>query len=208
MSLHEVGRIAGELLQFGASLADVPGHHIERGQLIAHRRVAGADAQRPFEGTSRLVVLLILFKEHADLQVGNEIVRIGFQFLAERAGCRGHIARAHQPQPVVGVDIGELRIELGGPFQVRQGLGKILRVHLRGAQQQPRLGRFAFAQDAVHQYLAARRLVVADQSRAQQVDERLVVGRLLFQRREQLDYLFVLTQPQVAIGQQKDHLPV
>ena len=95
-----------------------------------------------------------------------------------------------------------------GLLQIDQGFGEFLRVHFRGAEQQVRFGGFAFAQDAVHQQLAARRLIVADESRAEQVDEGLVVGRFLFQGREQLDDLFVLAQAQVAIGQQEDRLPV
>ena len=54
-----------------------------------------------------------------------------------------------------------------GLLQIDQRFGEILRVHFGGAEQQAGFGGIAFAEDAVHQQLAARRLIVADERRAQ-----------------------------------------
>src|SRR5262245_14449026 len=72
------------------------------------------------------------------------------------------------------------------------------------ADERSRLGRVLTAKDAVNQGLSLHYLAIADQRVAEQVSESPVVAVYRFQRREQIDDLFVLAQPDLTIGQNQN----
>ena len=150
----------------------------QSGHLVSYAGVARPDSQCALEHSLRLVVALVLFEEGLSCKFETK------SFAGPVLCGRRRLPRPHRRGAVPGRSRRthrKLRIELRGLFRSTRP-GEFLRVHFRGAEQQARFGRFAVTQDAVHQQLAARGLIIADQSRAQQVNQRLVVWGLLFQR--------------------------
>src|SRR6478736_4986955 len=74
-------------------------------------------AQRAFEVAEGFLVLLILPKKGAQIQVRGEIVRIAREFLAEGVYRGWSVARGHQRRAIVGVDVRQFGIEFHGPLQ-------------------------------------------------------------------------------------------
>ena len=68
-----------------------------------------------------------------------------------------------------------------------------LHIEVISDDQEARFGGVTVAEDAIHQNLPALRLLVANVSRAEKVDQAFVIGRLLLQRSEQLNHLFVFS---------------
>jgi hypothetical protein len=83
VSLREIGRFRDQGLQRLARLVRIAGGQVEDGQLIANARIVGARLEGALEVAARLDVVLILLRQHAQVQVRYEFVRIQGEFLFE-----------------------------------------------------------------------------------------------------------------------------
>ena len=161
------------MLQFGACRSSVAGHQVQRRQLIPYCRDRPDAPAAPARSSAWLVVIArSCLRATPSCRLAYEIVGVRFQFLSEGDG-RARPCRRWRAGPCRNTSTHREACGFSSTAFLRstRRLGKFLRVHFGGAQQQARFGGIAFAQDAVHQHLAPRRLLVPDQRRAQQVDQ-------------------------------------
>ena len=97
----------------------------DAGNLIADAEVSGADLQSVLQKFERLVVGLILAKQHTHAQVGIEIIRIASEFLLECLSRASLVACGQQRQPIIRIKIRQFGIELDSLLEIRQGAGEI-----------------------------------------------------------------------------------
>ena len=125
-------------------------------ELVARAEIVGANLQGAAQAGDGFGELLVLFQQDGELQVGGEVVRIGVERFAKGCGGAGGIAGAQQRLAVVGVGVGQIRIQLDGFREVGERGGVVAGVEFGGAEEEPGFGGVAVAQDAVDEELSAR----------------------------------------------------
>ena len=203
MRLGEVRIIPDQLLQllerlFGESLCQV-----NRRPLVQRAGIVGTHLQRHRDVRQRLIRLAILQEQQGYFRVGREIVRIHFQLFVELRGRLLHFAGGLQCLPVKRVHPRHLRIEFHGTRQVPCRRHQVVTQQLALPQQEGRFRRLAVAQDAIQQDLCLPDPIVFHERHAEHVDDGVVVGIFLAQRREHLHRFRRLVGFQHAIGQQQ-----
>jgi len=151
----------------------------------------------------RIIRLAILEEQQGDFRVGGEIVRIHLQLFVELHGRLLQLAGGFQCLPVERMHPRHLRIEFHGARQVPCRCRQVVTQQLALPQQEGRFRRLAVAQDAIQQELRLPRTIVFHQRHAEHVDDGVVVGILLAQRRKHFHRLRRLVCFQHAIGQQQ-----
>ena len=204
----ELGRLFEHALEGGARLFELAFAQIDGAHLVEHAQVSGPHQQGPVEQLAGARIVLILLEQHGQVEVRLEVHGVLRQLLFERGAGGGHVAAFHLRAAEVGVDVGQVRIQLRCFAQVRERVRVFEGVQLGRAEQQAGFRRIALPQDAVEDALSEVRLLVAQQCRAEHVRNREIVLVLVFDRSQQLDHFGVLALAQPAVAQQEDDLPV
>src|ERR1700733_333931 len=95
----------------------------------------------------------------------------------------------------------QIGIESNGLGELVARSGEVGSLELGAAEHQMRFGGLAIAQNAIHEILAFRQLVVADESRAQKVGNRKILWVLALRRPQYANHLLVLAHSQIAVAQ-------
>ncbi len=102
------------------------------------------------------------------------------------------------------MDGGQVRVELGRPLELRNGLARVGAPHVLQAQEEVPLGALPAPEETVDHGLAPLQLLAPEEGVAEEVGEEAVVPELRLERREQLDHPGVVAQLELAVGEQEE----
>jgi hypothetical protein len=159
-----------------AGVPEMPNSGFERCNLKPRAKVTRTNLQRPRQVGLGRRVILIQAQQKTHAQVGVEIIWIDFQLLLKCLSRALLISRSQQRESIIGVNIGKIRIQFYGAFQIGQRAGVVICAEFRGAHQQARLGGIAMLEDLVDNQLSFACLAVADQRRSQHIGNCQTVG--------------------------------
>ncbi|MDZ7638254.1 MAG: hypothetical protein U5J83_08395 [Bryobacterales bacterium] len=152
--------------------------------------------------------MLLDAKHCAVAEIRFKIRGVPFQRLnkASLGGLR--IACLHQGLGIVGLDAGQLRIQLYGSLQGVSGSGVVSRLVLRGSHQIKRFRFAAALHHALDIHLPFGGFVVSQMGHSQEVVCGEIDRFFFHEGAHHLDHLFILTKPEEAVGIEQENLLV
>ncbi len=136
MSFNEIGVIPYERFQIAACFRKLILLAFNRRNLEAHSRVARTNFKGVMEILEGLLVSLIFAQQDTHVQIGDEVIRVGFKFLFESFSSPGLIAGREESHAVIRIGFRKVWVQSDRFAKIFTGPGIIGDHEFRGAHEQ------------------------------------------------------------------------